>query len=154
MADNPNPKPSETGASAAPGETPPDRAAEGNKAIPALSQLDVDRQRLELERYKIDLDYRKFIWGSVFVAIAIAALPPLFQLATALLEYIKVVHEENAKEEEFHDGYIRDFVKDGANQDIEIRIRLADYFANVSSPTFQAGWARYQEFLTKKARDT
>ena len=48
-----------------------------------LSALNLEAQKLELERYKAKLDYRKFVLGSVFVAIAIAAIPPLFQLATA-----------------------------------------------------------------------
>jgi len=50
---------------------------------------DLEIAKLELERYKATLDYRKFIYASVFAAIAIAAIPPLFQLATAVLEYVK-----------------------------------------------------------------
>jgi hypothetical protein len=50
---------------------------------------EIDKQKLELEYYKARLDYRKFVLGSVFVAIAIAAIPPPFQLATAVLEYVK-----------------------------------------------------------------
>ena len=54
---------------------------------PVLPELEI--RKLELERYKARLDYRKFVLASVFAAITIAAIPPLFQLATALLEYTK-----------------------------------------------------------------
>jgi hypothetical protein len=47
---------------------------------------DLDEKKLELERFKAQLDYRKAIVISGYAAIAITLIPALFQLATAALE--------------------------------------------------------------------
>jgi hypothetical protein len=49
-------------------------------------------------------------------------------------------------QETFRETYIKDFVTKALNQDIEYRIRLADYFAHVTTGTFQQGW---KDFLTE-----
>jgi len=132
---------------------------------------ELELRRLELERYKAHLDFRKFVLGSVCAAIVIAAIPPLFQLATAVLEYVKSeeqLHldqlnreaERKAKEEEFQESYIKDFLADALSQDIELRIHFAGYFAFVSPENFRAGWQKYfdslvthRELMRKKIDD-
>ena len=120
-------------------------------------QIDLEMRKLELERYKARLDYRKFVLASVFAAIVIAAIPPLFQLATAFLENVKSQAKLDAdtqsksaeravSQENFHDTYIKEVLKNALNQDIEYRIRLADYFSHVTTGTFQKGW---QDFFTE-----
>src|ERR1700730_5039101 len=94
-------------------------------------QVDIEREKIELERYKIRLDYKKFVLGSVFVALAIAAIPPLFQLATAALEYVKSSADRQAKQQAFREDYIKEFIGNALNQDIELRIRFANYFSMV-----------------------
>jgi hypothetical protein len=42
-----------------------------------------------------------------------------------------------------HDQYVKDFLANALNQDIEIRIRLATYFSNVSDTTYKLGWSKY-----------
>jgi hypothetical protein len=108
--------------------------------------IDLERTRLDLERYKAQLDFRKFVLGSVFAAITIAAIPPLFQLATAYLEYVKSQAERETRAQQFRDGYVKDFLNTALNQDIEQRIRFARYFSSVSSD--KAGWITYLDGLT------
>ncbi len=110
--------------------------------------FDLEREKLELERYKIRLDYKKFVLGSVFVALAIAAIPPLFQLASALLEYVKSSRQLQVKQQEFHDQYIKDFINNALNQDIELRIRFAQYFAHVATESSRDDWVSYLKELT------
>jgi predicted transcriptional regulator len=110
--------------------------------------LALEREKLELERYKIRLDYKKFVLGSVFVALAIAAIPPLFQLASAVLEYVKSNRELQVKQQEFHDQYIKDFINNALNQDIELRIRFAQYFAHVATESSREDWVSYLKELT------
>lgn len=93
-------------------------------ALTKTSLLEIEREKLNLERYKAQLDYKKFVLGSVFVALAIAAIPPLFQLATAVLEYTKSNADRQAKQQAFRDDYIKEFVSNALNQDIELRIRI------------------------------
>jgi hypothetical protein len=113
-------------------------------------QVDIEREKIALERYKSRLDYKKFVLGSVFVALAIAAIPPLFQLATAALEYVKSNADRQAKQQAFRDDYIKEFISNALNQDIELRIRFAQYFARVSTEPYRGDWVAY----LKDLRDT
>jgi hypothetical protein len=40
------------------------------------TDANIEREKIELERYKARLDYKNFVLGSAFVALAIAAIPP------------------------------------------------------------------------------
>lgn len=104
-------------------------------------------RQLEFERYKAGLDFRKFIWGSVVAGITIALIPPFFQLATAGLEYVKSEAARKMAAQQFRDGYVKDFLETALKQDIEIRLRFADYFAAVSSE--KNDWVKYREELGK-----
>jgi lysozyme family protein len=121
-------------------------------------QFEIENRKLDLESEKTRLDYRKFVLGSVFVAIAIAAIPPLFQLATAALEYVKSeaalkadqqnkAAERTAKQAEFRELYIKEFLSNALNQDVELRIRFAEYFSHVSTDTVRDDWVRYRDNL-------
>ena len=116
----------------------------------APSSPSIEQQKLELERYKIQLDYRKFVLGSVFVAITIVTIPPVFQLATAGLEYVRKTQDEKANEEQFHDKYVEEFINNAVNQDVEWRIRFAEYFSHVAGDTYRSGWVDYYNSLTKQ----
>jgi hypothetical protein len=116
-------------------------------------RLELEREKLKLDRYKAQLDYKKFVLGSVFVALAIAAIPPLFQLATAALEYVKSNADRQAKQQAFRDDYIKDFIGNALNQDIELRIRFAQYFARVSTEPYRSDWNTYLEDLRRTRGD-
>jgi Protein of unknown function (DUF1353) len=111
--------------------------------IHPLPELSLEREKIELERYKAQLDFRKFVLGSVFVALAVAAIPPSFQLATAVLEKVKSDAERQAKQQAFRDDYIKQFINNALNQDIELRIRFAQYFARVSTEPYRQDWLTY-----------
>jgi hypothetical protein len=115
--------------------------------IASVANTPLEAQRLELERYKAKLDFRKFMWGSVVAGVTIAAIPPLFQLATAYLEYVKSEAARAMQAQQFRDGYVKDFLNTALNQDIEVRIRFAKYFSSVSSE--KDSWARYLGDLTE-----
>jgi hypothetical protein len=89
----------------------------------------------------------------VFAAIVIAAIPPLFQLATSVLEYVKSEAQLAKNKQQFRETYIKDFLADALNQDIELRIRFAEYFSFVSSDEFRQGWIDYHQHLVQY-RDT
>ncbi|MGP9812262.1 hypothetical protein ACTZWT_12180 [Rhodopseudomonas sp. NSM] len=116
-------------------------------------QIDLKREQLELDRYRARLDFWKFVLGSVFVAIAIAAIPPGFQLATAFLEAVRLDKERMAKQQEFRDNYVKDFLSNALDQDIELRIRLAKYFSYVAGDTAQQGWSKYHAELQSQRNE-
>jgi hypothetical protein len=118
-----------------------------------LDKLEIEREKLRLDRYKAHLDYRKFVLGSVFVAVAIAAIPPLFQLATAALEYVESSADRQAKQQPFRDDYIKEFINNALNQDIELRIRFAQYFARVSTEPYRNDWVAYLDDLQRTRGD-
>jgi hypothetical protein len=112
---------------------------------------------IELERYKAKLDFWKFTIVSGFAAIVIAAIPPSFQLATAHLESVKSDAERAASEQRFQDQYVQQFLDKALTQDVELRIRFADYFANVSAKDVRGGWVKYRDALIetrKRIRDS
>ena len=113
--------------------------------------VDLEMRRLDLERYKAKLQFRRFVLGSVFTAITVAAIPPLFQFATAYLESVRAKAELEAKTQQFRDQYVKDFLSTALRDDIEVRIRFAQYFSSVSSEP--AGWVKYLGDL-KSLRDT
>jgi hypothetical protein len=112
-----------------------------------IASSSLEAQRIELERYKAKLDFRKFMWGTVVAGVTIAAIPPLFQLATAYLEYIKSEAARAMQAQQFRDGYVKDFLDTALKQDIEVRIRFAKYFTSVSSE--KSDWTNYLADLTK-----
>ena len=116
------------------------------------AQIALEREKLSLDLQKAKLDYRKFIWGSVFAAIAIATIPPSFQLATAVLEYVRKNKELDLQQVQFRNDYVNRFISTALNQDVEIRVRLAEYFASVSPPDYRAGWLAYRDRV-KDTRD-
>jgi hypothetical protein len=107
------------------------------------AQQDLEEKKIALERYKALLDFRKFIGGSVCTAIAIAAIPPGFQLATNMLEAARKDRELLQSQAAFHDNYVKEFLEKALNQDIEIRLRLATYFSKVSGEGYKKGWDAY-----------
>jgi hypothetical protein len=110
-------------------------------------------RKLELEGYKARLDYRKFVLASVFAAIIIAAIPPLFQMATDFLGYTKSeaqlrLDQQNqeaerlAKQEEFRETYVKDFLVNVLNQDVELRIRFSESLTQKFEGVAQGGMLR------------
>src|SRR4051794_14926709 len=122
-------------------------------------------QELELERYKARLDFRKTIIIGGYVAVAIALIPPLFQLASAAVEYVKFEHQlrlddqskKSDRENEaqkFRSQYVSAFLDKALNQDIELRLRLAEYFKYVAQgDDFKNRWASYYDALQDKRND-
>jgi hypothetical protein len=125
---------------------------------PSSADPDLERLKIFAERYKAKLDFWKYVIVGGFVAAAIAAIPPVFQYATAKLEEAKSTAQLNAdketkeanriaKQEEFRQEYVKLFLDKAVDQDIELRLRFAEYFAAVSAESLRAGWMSYRDRL-------
>lgn len=121
------------------------REAEDHKAK-VEAQKSSEQRQLEFERYKALLDFWKFVLGSVVAAIAIAAIPPLFQYGTAYLEQVK-------GETHLRNEVVREYVLNALDKNIENRIRLAHYFARVADSPFREGWVQYYTNLITQRDD-
>ena len=126
-------------------ETEMSSEGEASSKIVSVNQ---DAETIALERYRATLAFWKYVLVSGFAAVVIAYLPPHFQYETAKLEDARKAREEAQSKIAFHDQYIKDFINMGLNQDIEIRIRLATYFANLSDEDYKQGWRDYLKTLT------
>lgn len=140
-------------------ETPTHDQGSAERAIDPASRL--EWRKLAVEKYKARLEYRKFVLGSVYVAIALALIPALFQLATAALEYVKSEANLRKDQEVFRQAYVKEFLNSALAQDIELRIRFAQYFAYVSMDPLKQGWTEYhgkliahREEIRKKIDET
>jgi len=115
--------------------------------MPAPDESTLEFKKLALERYKAKLDFYKFMWGSVFAAIAAVAIPAAFQYATAHLEYVKNQSQLVANQQSFRETYIQQFVDKILAQDVEVRIRLADYMSFTASDELKSAFKDYATFL-------
>lgn len=129
---------------------PPKVLAPGQDTGP--SQPTLEFEQLSLDRFKAKLDFWKFVLGSVFAAVAIAAIGPAFQLATAFLETQNKEADRLKAVQEFRENNIKSYLTTAVNQDIELRLRFADYFAAVSLDPDRKQWKDYREYL-KTQRD-
>jgi hypothetical protein len=118
-------------------------------------QFELERMKIELEREKERLSFRKFVLGSVFTAITIAAVPPLFQLATAVVtskENQQLAEKNRAAEiarddQKVYLDYVKTFMSNALVEDIELRIRFAEYLSFISIETYPAPWSSYRKTL-------
>ena len=112
--------------------------------------IELTLKKIEQERYLARLSFWKFMWSSVFVAVVVAVTPSIFQYATGLREIAKANAERELKHLEFQEKYISEFLSYALNQEIEYRLRFAEYFSFVSDPRDREGWEKYVVALRSK----
>jgi hypothetical protein len=78
---------------------------------------------------------------------------PLSNSATAFLETVKSDKDRQVQQQEYRNTYIKEFLNNALNQDIELRIRFAQYFAYVSADAFRQGWIDYRNELQTKRKE-
>lgn len=108
------------------------------------SKVDADVSLAPRELYKIRrlgliLSFLKVFWGTSVVGIVSVCIP-------ALLEKYKADYENQKWQQE----YIKNFEAKGSDQDIELRIRLAEYFSHLANDQIKPSWARYHQTLLEK----
>ena len=106
-----------------------------------------------LERYRIRYGLYKIVLGTALVGLAGVLVP-------GAVEYWKLAFEDKRKAVEAglaqvnsQQAYVKDFLQTALNQDIELRIRFADYFAHVAAEPFKQDWIGFRDSLMK-VRDT
>lgn len=120
---------------------------------------------------KLTLDHREKIIALLMSSGVAVAIPAAVTCYTAYLENstkqidlliqreektaaaTAKVREQELAETQFRHKAISDFATYGLNQDIELRIRLAEYFAELSEGPVQGKWRTYLTALSAK-RDT
>src|SRR5712691_7251356 len=89
-----------------------------------------------LEFYRLTLEHREKVI-SIIVASGIAvAIPASVDVYKARLQQQLNSQEQKLKELEFRQRSIQSFSSTGLQQDIELRLRLAEYFSNLSDDEY------------------
>lgn len=106
-----------------------------------------------LERYRIRYGLYKIVLGTALVGLAGVLVP-------GAVEYWKLTFEDKRKATEAHlsqvnsqQAYVKDFLQTALNQDIELRIRFANYFAHVAADPYKQDWMKFRDSLVA-IRDT
>jgi len=107
---------------------------------------------LEFRRYEARLGVWKVVLGTLIVGMAGVLIPGAISFYSAYFENARKQTELRFSQQMAHQQYIKDFFATAINQDIELRIRFAEYFANLSGPGQEALWRNYLESI-KKVRD-
>lgn len=103
---------------------------------------------MELRRYEARLGVWKVVLGTFIVGLAGVLIPGAVSFYTAYFDNERKRVELELSQQAAHQQYIKDFFTTAINQDIELRIRFADYFANLSGPLQEGMWQNYLTSLT------
>ena len=114
--------------------------------------LNPSAAELEVRRYEARLGVWKVVLGTCIVGLAGVLIPGAVNFFTIYFDNIRRDNEFKLSEQTAHQQYIKDFFSTAINQDIELRIRFADYFAFLSGSGQDQYWKAYLEDL-KKLRD-
>jgi hypothetical protein len=99
-----------------------------------------------LRRYEARMKLWTVVLGTMVVGLAGILVPAGINYATLLFDRQKT-----------YQTYITSFLEKGVNQDIELRLRLAGYFANLSDSNQKKSWEAYEAKLfthRNSVRDT
>lgn len=106
----------------------------------------------EIRRYEARLGVWKVIWGTAIVGLAGVLIPGAVSLYSAYFDNLRKEAELKHSQQAAHQQYIKDFFDTAVNENIELRLRFAHYFANLSGPGQENLWKYYYDEL-KTLRD-
>lgn len=117
---------------------------------PRQGQTVLDLAEIELRRYEARLGVWKVVLGTFVVGLAGVLIPGAISWTTVLFENRRSEAEFRLAQQAAHQQYIKDFFDTAVNQDIELRIRFANYFAHLSDPEQREDWSSYRKDLTNQ----
>lgn len=109
-------------------------------------------EELKFRYYDARLGVWKVVLGTLVIGLAGILFPFVVQMYNSTFENERKSIELRLSQQAAHQQYIKDFFSTAINQDIELRIRFADYFANLSGPPQAPLWTGYRDSL-KSLRD-
>lgn len=112
-----------------------------------------DGERINLERYRIRLGFWQAVWGTLISGGVAVAIPAAVDAYKVRLEITLKDREIQQKSQESHQSYISNFLNTALNQDIELRLRFAEYFSFVSDERNRSSWSSFYTAI-KQRRDS
>ncbi|RWY75289.1 hypothetical protein [Rhizobium sp. WSM1325] len=114
-------------------------------AVPAVHTISA--AEIALRQQEARYGFQKFIWGTVVIGLASVAIPATVTIVSALIEDWRKKTEFEQTVVRGQQDYIKSFLDTAVNQNIELRIRFADYFAHVAGAKERSDWQSYFEDL-------
>jgi D-alanyl-D-alanine carboxypeptidase len=106
-----------------------------------------------LKRYEVRMDFWKVIIGTGLVGVVAALFPAIVSFYDSWFSSKKVELELKVEKQKFYQTFIENFADEGYNQDIELRIRLSNYFSSVADDEYSKKWKLFHDLLVAE-RDT
>lgn len=104
--------------------------------IDALIKL---QDEAEIRKYEARWGFYKVLVGTCIVGVVAAVLP----------FWIQRVQEDSKRVNDYRQ-FVTQYVDNGISQDIELRIRFAEYFSYLADQESTSAWATYHGELTKR----
>lgn len=95
--------------------------------------------QIELRKFEAWMSFWKVVCGSMIVGVVAALLPFIVQIINS-----------NLKEKNDYRSFVDKYINNGLKQDIEFRIRFAEYFSYISDSDSIAAWQKYHSELVKR----
>ena len=105
---------------------------------PVAAERDAARRQA---RFSAWMTFWTVVAGTTVVGLAGVLVP-------ATINYVALLSDQ----QKTYQTHITSFLEKGINQDIELRLRLAGYFAELSGPEERLRWATYKEQLEKQRK--
>jgi len=103
-----------------------------------------------LERYKVRIGLVQAIAVTLITGGVAVAIPASVDAYRAYLDRQKVNREFDIKLLEIRNSYTSSFLSQSINQDIELRLRLSEYFSYVADEGSRQGWKDFYIALDKR----
>jgi len=124
-----------------------DETSESTSAAPSGG---LTKAEIALRRYEARLGVWKVVLSTFIVGLAGVLIPGAISFYTAYFDNERKKTELALSQQAAHQQYIKEFFTTAINEDIELRIRFAQYFANLTATEQQLAAEQQQPALLER----
>jgi hypothetical protein len=106
----------------------------------------LEREEIKLRWYQAKLGFWQALWGTMITGGLAVAIP-------AYVDAYKTTKQIDLKNLEMDNEYIKAFLSQAVSPDIDLRIRMSQYFSYISSGEHRNGWEKFRESLEKRRNE-
>src|ERR1700682_2629990 len=114
---------------------------------------DLSPREVALRKYEARMGLLKVLLGTALVGLAGVFVPAAVEFWKSHYENERKRLEITISQQSSQQQYVKDFISTALAQDIELRIRFAEYFSTVSDDTHMNNWKAYLKILTDKRKE-
>ncbi|MGX9354917.1 M15 family metallopeptidase [Roseobacteraceae bacterium S113] len=129
-------------------------ASKGAGTAAKTSATALTQRDFLLRKYEARMSLWKVIWGTALVGVASVLIPGAVQFWDIQFKSWREREQIRIQQDAARQESIKSFIDLALNEDIEHRLRLAEYFSVVVSPDKKEDWTGYFESLQERRRNT